>query len=401
MYTASNYRKEQPAKTHTSVEPAENDSRNSRDKKQRSSFEVCVNQQQLLLQLQIFQGYPQMKELITPDVLKNYLGATDDAESLVNEFFTQCKITQIALQERNLQELRNICKHNCLATTGKKAELIERILNYQKNNQLQMPEYPNEVPHPHKESMSSTESEMKSPQIPLRMPSFDDKNNIYKPLNPIHSSLPPYLSKQQSIPPDFHPKKVPLLPKPNFLKDMPNLHLPLNSHTQYSSHVIPTRTVSFSQGSNCSLLSNDSICTEPLDMLQPSIQPGDCSMYAEEPQFIDASSYLTNTTEDIYQQHSTQKYYPNHCIEPVGFHQYPQMDTNQYSENFNTYPSYPEPLSLLSPSQASYTNDMMLPSIPDLMPVASINCNYGFTQPNFQIDPTQNDCYTQNYYSNH
>ena len=397
MYTASNYRKEQPAKTHTSIEPIEIDTRNSRDKKQRSSFEVCVNQQQLLLQLQIFQGYPQMKDLITPDMLKNYLGATDDAESLVNEFFTQCKITQIALQERNLQELRNICKHNCLATTGKKAELIERILNYQKNNQLQMPEYPNEVPH--KESISSTESELKSPIIPLRLPSFEDKNIIYKPLNPIHSSLPPYLSKQQQIQPEIPPKKVPLLPKPNFLKDMPNLHLPLNSHSHYNSHVMPTRTVSFSQGSNCSLLSNDSICSEPLDMLQPSIQPGDCSMYAEDQQFIDSSCYL-NTTEDLY--NSTHKFYPNHCIEPVDYLQYPSMGTNQYTENFNTYPSYADPLSLLNTTQISYSNDLMIPNIPDYMPVDAVNCDYNLTQPNLPIDPTQTNCYTtQSYYGNH
>ena len=392
MYTASNYRKEQPAKSHTSVEQTETDTRNSRDKKLRSSFEVCVNQQQLLLQLQIFQGYPQMKELITPDVLKNYLGATDDAESLVTEFFTQCKITQIALQERNLQELRNICKHNCLATTGKKAELIERILNHQKNNQLQMPDYPNEIPH--KESTSSIDSELKSPQIPLRLPNFDDKTNIYKPLNPIHSSLPPYLGKQ---PHETQPKKVPLLPKPNFLKEMPNLHLPLNP--QYNTHVMPTRTVSFSQGSNCSLLSNDSICTDPLDMLQPSIQPGDCHMYTEEPQFIDASNYL-NTTEDLYtQHHAGQKYFPNHCMEPVGYQQYPQMATDQYTENFSNYQNYSDPLSLIT--QANYSNDMMLPNIPDFVPEDAGDFNYNYNQPNFPIDPTQTNCYTQNYYGNH
>ena len=334
-----------------------------------------------------------MKELITPDVLKNFLGATDEAESLVTEFFTQCKITQIALQERNLHELRNICKHNCLATTGKKAELIERILNHQKSKQLQMPEYPNEIPH--KDSTSSMESELKSPQIPLRLPGFDDKTNIYKPLNPIHTSLPPYLGKQH---PEVQTKKVPLLPKPNFLKEMPNLHLPLNP--QYNTHVMPTRTVSFSQGSNCSLLSNDSICTDPLDMLQPSIQPGDCPMYAEEPQFIDASSYL-NTTEDLYTQHNTtQKYYPSHCMEPIGYQQYPQMAAaGQYQDNFNSYQNYGDPISLIT--QNNYPNDMMIPNMPDFVPVDGTNCNYNYTQPNFPIDPTPPNCYSQPYFGNH
>lgn len=54
VYTASNYRKEPPVRNHpATLDTTESDSRISRDKKQRSSFEVCVNQQQFLLQLQV------------------------------------------------------------------------------------------------------------------------------------------------------------------------------------------------------------------------------------------------------------------------------------------------------------------------------------------------------------
>ena len=330
-----------------------------------------------------------MKEYITPDVVKKLWG-TEDAENLVTDFFTQCKITQIGLQERNLQELRNICKHNSLATTGKKAELIERILNYQKNNQVLMPEYPPEIPH-----KDSTDSETKSPHgVPFKLPNFDDKNNFFKPLNPTHTSLPAYLPKP-SHHSEFPVKKVPLLPDRNFIDKMPNLQLKLND--EYSAHM--PQPLVYPPGSNCSHLTNGSLCTEPLDLLQPSIQPGDCSMYGNGPQFSDAANYLTtNSSEELFLQQQQQQrqqqhkfYSQNQCMDTS---YYP---TNQYSDNYNAFPSYNDPNPILSP--VTYSSDIIVPNLMDFATVDANN-NFGYPQHVYQMDPNQNNCYSQDYFAN-
>ena len=321
-----------------------------------------------------------MKEYITPDVVKKLWG-TEDAENLVTDFFTQCKITQIGLQERNLQELRNICKHNSLATTGKKAELIERILNYQKTNQVLMPENPPEIQH-----KDSNESELKSPQVmPFKLPSFDDKNNFFKPLNPTHTSLPAYLPKP-SHHSEFPIKKVPLLPGPNFIDRMPNLQLKLND--DYKAHM--AQVLAYPSDSNCSLRTNGSLCTEPLDQLQPSIQLSDC-MYANEPQFTDGASYLTtNSSEDLLIQQQQKFYSPNQCMDTSYY------TTNQYSGSYNPFPNYNDPNPVLSP--VTYSSDMIVPSLPEFVPVDANN-NFGFPHHVYQMDPNQN--YSQNYFANH
>ena len=322
-----------------------NENRISRDKKQRSSFEVCVNQQQLLLQFQIMQGYPNMKEVLTPDKLKKILGQTQEAHNLVSDFFTKCKISQIGLQEKNLQELRNICKQNCLPTTGKKAELIDRILNYQKTHSLQLPEdknHQNLNDYQSKESFSSNESEMKSPQIPLKPPTIDDKSHFYMPSH----SLPVQSTAHEQW------KKVPLLPQPNFLTEMPNLQLKLSDTL------------------NSSMPVNSQSCPEPLHLLQPSIKPEDC-MYASE---------MPEIQPNIFPPRDPQpEYYQNQLVDSSLY--YPQLANTQLP---GTFPSYTEPMPVLSPHTHPNSN------LPDYLPVNNYDYPNGFC-----IDPQQpNELYT-------